>query len=389
MDEWPYPALLADVGGTQVRFAIAENAQAAPGLIRVLRTADHAGLTEAAMAYLALVGRSPATSTSESTSVATPSAAVPPAAPPLAVLPGRVPGDVSVAAADPGKRSAPTSAALAVATPVAAARLGPIRLTNTAFTIDGAQLMGRLHLSALWIVNDFEALAWSLPTLSEEELEPIGATMPTLDTTMAVIGPGTGLGCAGLLRNAAGWHAIPGEGGHVTLSGRTGFERDVLAAAADQMDHVSAEKLLSGIGMPLLFRAVAAVRGDPAAAGPLPAPTDITARAIAGTDPLCREVVETFCALLGVYAGNVALVYGATGGVLIGGGIATHVAGLLAGSAFRSRFEDKGRFSSYLGAIGTARITRAQPALDGLVYALRTALPSLPVQRRPSAAERG
>jgi glucokinase len=254
-------------------------------------------------------------------------------------------------------------------------------LTNTDFAIDGAQLMERLRLEALWLVNDFEALAWSLPTLRVEELDPVGSLMPSLDSTMAVIGPGTGLGCAGMLRNASGWHAIPGEGGHVTLSGRTDFERDVLAAAADQIDHVSAEKLLSGIGMPLLYRAVAAVRGHAAASGPLPAPRDITARAVAGNDPLCREVVDTFCALLGGYAGNVALVYGATGGVLIGGGIATHIAGLLDDSAFRSRFEDKGRFSSYLAAIGTARMTRAQPALDGLVYALRTALSSLPIQQ--------
>jgi glucokinase len=151
------------------------------------------------------------------------------------------------------------------------------------------------------------------------------------------------------------------------------------------MDHVSAEKLLSGIGMPMLYRAVAAVRGDPAAQAPPPAPRDITAGALAGNNPLCLEVVETFCALLGGYAGNVALVYGATGGVLIGGGIAEHVSPLLARGAFRGRFEDKGRFSHYLGAIGTARILRQQPALDGLIYALGNARSSLPIQRAAAA----
>ena len=346
MNSWAYPTLLADVGGTQLRFAIAEREEAAPGLVRVLRTAEHRSLTEAALVYLTEVGRG-----------------VPPAAG-LAV---------------------PATAAFAVATPVEAARRGPVRLTNTDFRIDGAELIRHLDLSALWIVNDFEALAWSLPTLSAEELEPIGSTVPSFDSTMAVIGPGTGLGCAGLLRDASGWHAIPGEGGHATLSARTGFERDVLAAAADQMDHVSAEKLLSGIGMPLLYRAVATVRGDAAASAPLPDPRDITARALAGSDRLCLEVVETFFALLGGYAGNVALTYGATGGVLIGGGIAEHVPGLLARSPFRNRFEDKGRFRSYLGAIGTARIMRAQPALDGLAYALRAARSGLPVQRAVAA----
>ena len=199
---------------------------------------------------------------------------------------------------------------------------------------------------------------------------------------MAVIGPGTGMGCAGLLRNAAGWHAIPGEGGHVTLSARSAFEREVLAAAADRLGHVSAEKLLSGTGLPLLYQAVATVRGDGAATRPLPPARDITARALSGQEELSSQVVDTFCALLGGYAGNVALIFGAVGGVLIGGGVATHLAGRLAGSEFRNRFEDKGRFAAYLRPVGTALITREQPALGGLVHALGTALATLPVQRR-------
>ena len=340
MDSWKYPTLLADVGGTHIRFAICRAAHAAPDLLRVLPTAAHRSLTEAAQAYLDLVGQP-----------------------------------------DGGTLARPTSAALAVATPIAAARNRPVRLTNIDFTIDGRDLIGSLELEALWLVNDFEALAWALPTLRADELQVIGTVAPALDATMAVIGPGTGMGCAGLLRNAAGWQAIPGEGGHVTLSGRTAFEREVLAAAAEQMDHVSAEKLLSGIGMPLLFRAVAQVRGHEAALRPLPSPREITDAAVAGDDALCREVVATFCALLGVYAGNVALTFGAAGGVLIGGGITAHISDLLAHSDFRRRFEDKGRFGGYLGAIGTARITRDQPALDGLVHALGSALRSLQVQR--------
>jgi glucokinase len=340
MNAWKYPTLLADVGGTNIRFAICRAPHAAPDFLRVLPTASHRSLAEAALAYLAMVGE-----------------------------------------AVEGPLARPNSAAFAVATPIAAARSQPVRLTNTEFTVDGRDAIGRLGLEALWLVNDFEALAWSLPTLRRDELQVIGSVAPGLDDTMAVIGPGTGMGCAGLLRNAAGWHAIPGEGGHVTLSGRTAFEREVLAAAAEAMDHVSAEKLLSGIGMPLLYQAVARVRGHDAALQPLPTPREITDAAVAGNDTLCLEVVDTFCALLGVYAGNVALTFGAAGGVLIGGGITAHISDLLAQSNFRRRFEDKGRFAGYLGAIGTARITREQPALDGLVNALGSALPSLPVQR--------
>ena len=166
MNHWSYPTLLADVGGTSVRFAIATAAGAPPSGIRTLRTADYPSLAAAAQDYLSK----------------------------------RAPG------VDPGT-PAPVSAALAVATPVAQARAGPVRLTNLDFVIDGADLLARLRLSALWIVNDFEALAWSLPTLVADDLAVIGEIMPSRDATLAVIGPGTGLGCAGLLRTAAGWHA--------------------------------------------------------------------------------------------------------------------------------------------------------------------------------------
>ena len=111
-----------------------------------------------------------------------------------------------------------------------------------------------------------------------------------------------------------------------------------------------------------------------------PRARDITAAALTGKDALSMAVVDTFCTLLGGYAGNVALTFGATGGVLIGGGVATHLAVPLAQGGFRERFEDKGRFAAYLRAVGTALITREQPALDGLVHALHTALPTLPVQ---------
>ncbi len=356
MNDWRYPTLLADIGGTKVRFAVAAAEHAPPAQVKVLRTAEHRSLTEAAQAYLALLKAESADRSKDRKG------------------------------SGGSNFTTPVSAAFAVATPVAGADRGPLRLTNTDFIIDAADLLTSLRLEALWIVNDFEALAWSLPTLAPAEVAVIGATAPSLKATMAVIGPGTGLGCAGLLRNSSGWHAVAGEGGHVTLAGRTGFEREVLAAAAEQLDHVSAERLLSGIGMPLLYRAVATVHGHAAAAMPLPSPEEITSGAASGSDPLSAEVIETFCALLGGYAGNIALTFGATGGVLIGGGIAAHLGSLLGESTFRSRFEDKGRFGSYLAAIGTGRILREQPALDGLVYALGNSLGSLPVQR-PTPAE--
>lgn len=280
MQSWPYPTLLADIGGTNVRFALAEEAGATPTDIAVLRTAHHPDLADAAATYLAGIGRD--------------------------------------------REAAPAGAALAIAAPADPARQKPVRLTNSAFTIDAAALARRIGLEAFWVVNDFEALAWSLPTLASADLDQIGPVAPSRDSTMAVIGPGTGMGCAGLLRDGTGWHTVAGEGGHVTLGGRTAFEREVLAAAAARADHVSAERLLSGTGLPLLYHAVAAVRGDEAANRPAPEPKDITAGATGG-DPLCADVMTTFCSLLGVYAGNIALTFGASGGLLIGGGILGHV----------------------------------------------------------------
>ncbi len=350
MNDWPYPTLLADVGGTSLRFAVATGADARPAAIRKLRTADYPNLAAAAQDYLARLQR-----------------------------------DADDDDARAASAVAPASAALAVATPVEAARAGPVRLTNQDFVIDGARLLSSLGLSALWIVNDFEALAWSLPTLGAQDLRIIGKVVPAGNATMAVIGPGTGMGCAGLLRSATGWHAIPGEGGHVTLSARTPFEREVLAAAAGLTDHVSAEKLLSGSGMPLLYQAVAAVVDATEASHPQPKASDITRAALDGTDRLSLQVVDTFCALLGGYAGNVALSFGAVGGVMIGGGVASHLAEPIAKGVFRERFEDKGRFAAYLRPIGTALITREQPALDGLVHALSIAPGALPVQRRAVA----
>ncbi|MGE0802917.1 MAG: glucokinase [Lautropia sp.] len=339
MKPWPYPSLIADVGGTNLRLATLESAAAAPSAMLKFPTADFASMTDAIDLYRQRTG---------------------------------VP--------------APRSAAIAIAAPAAAARRGPIHLTNEDLVLDGAALARHHRLAARWIVNDFEALAWALPTFADSDLRPLGSALPDRQATMAVIGPGTGLGCAGLLRNPAGWHAIAGEGGHVTLSARSDFERAVLAAAAAAASgsHLSAERLLSGRGLPALFAAVAQVRGEPAD-DPLPAAPVIVDRARADAaagrpDTLAGAAVATFCELLGGYAGNIALAFGAQGGVLIAGGVAQALADPLAAGGFRQRFEDKGRFRSYLQPIGTALILRELPAFDGLAFALRTAAAALPIQ---------
>jgi glucokinase len=184
---------------------------------------------------------------------------------------------------------------------------------------------------------------------------------------MAVIGPGTGLGVAGILPTSAGWVAIPGEGGHASLAPADDFESQLLAAARSEFPHVSAERFLSGIGLPVLHRAVARVMG--VAAANLTA-EEVVERGLARTDPVCDRTLEAFCALLGSFAGSTALVLGARGGVFIGGGIVPRLGERFFASAFRERFEAKGRFQDYLRAIPTALITDTLVALTGASVAL-------------------
>jgi glucokinase len=313
------PWLVADVGGTNARFGWVSDPARGVEHIERLPVAEHAGPAEAARAYLA-----------------------------------RLPAGAQ-----------PRRAAIAVATAV---RDDVVELTNSHWRFSRRALQQELGLDSLQVLNDFEALALSLPRLKPQQLRPHGA-LPAADGTLAVIGPGTGLGVGGVIPTAQGWVALPGEGGHATLSAADDHEAALLAYARTRHAHVSAERLLSGIGLPLLHEAVAAVAGAPAEA--LTA-EQVVERGLAG-DPLCGQALDSFCALLGGFAGNVALTLGARGGVYIGGGIVPRLGDRFFDSRFRERFEAKGRFREYLAAIPTALITDTLAALAGAAFAIEQA----------------
>jgi glucokinase len=163
---------------------------------------------------------------------------------------------------------------------------------------------------------------------------------------------------------------VPGEGGHSTLAPADDFESALLAAVRREHDHVSAERLLSGIGLPVLHGAVASVLGLPAAAL---AADEIVERGTGTGDEVCSRTLDAFCALLGGFAGSIALVFGARGGVYIGGGIVPRFAERFVASDFRARFEAKGRFRPYLQAVPTALVTDTLAALSGVALALEQA----------------
>jgi len=325
----PFPWLLADVGGSNARFAWVAAADQAPQHIRTLAVAEYPSLLDAARAYLA---------------------------------------GLSLGALPAGADSQPRSAALALATPVTGDQ---VRFTNSGWSFSQAELSAALGLQRLCVLNDFEALALSLPRLRAGQWAPAGGGAPRWDLPLAVVGPGTGLGVAGLLPNAAGgkgWLALAGEGGHATLAAADDFEAELLQLARRTHAHVSAERFLSGIGLPLLYRCVAEVQGQRAVVD-VDAPW-ILERALADDDAVAARTIDTFCAMLGSFAGSVALTFGARGGLFIGGGIVPRLGVRFERSQFRERFEAKGRYRDYMAAIPTPLITDTLAALDGAAQAL-------------------
>ncbi len=254
----------------------------------------------------------------------------------------------------------PRRAILAVAGPVAARRAA---LTNGAWTIEAGRLESALGLDGVTLINDFAAQAHALAHYGGRDVRKLGDGRPRAGAPKVVLGPGTGLGVAAAIPGEKGSTVITGEGGHVTLPARSAREAELLALLRVWFDHVSAERVLSGDGLVHLQRAIGALDGrEPSAQ----TPEEITARALAGACSLCVETLETFCAMLGTVAGDMALAFGAHGGVYVSGGIVPDVADAFARSRFRARFEDKGRFRDYLAAIPTYVVTHPDPALVGL-----------------------
>ena len=188
---------------------------------------------------------------------------------------------------------------------------------------------------------------------------------------MAVLGPGTGLGVAALIAvDASGERrvSLPGEGGHIGFSPQNDMEIEILRVLRSGSQRVTNEMILSGPGLANLYAALATLEGVNASRL---SPEQITARAMDGSDPLAGRALEVFCAVLGSVAGDVALIYGATGGVFIGGGIAPRLLPMLTASRFRKRFEDKLVQHDYVAAIATKLIIAQTPALIGCVERLR------------------
>jgi glucokinase len=260
-------------------------------------------------------------------------------------------------------------ALLAIAGPVKDDRC---EFTNCPWTVDSRDLQNQFGFRSVQLVNDFEATASSLPHLTKQDLHSLGEGPGVPGASMVVLGPGSGLGVAGLVQNGAGHVVVPTEGGHATMAGDSLREDAILNVLRQRYGHVSAERILSGPGIENLYGVIAALDGT---AAPFCDAAQITVAALEGACPISREALNMFCAMLGGFAGNLALTYGARGGVYIAGGIAPRILDFLVNSEFRLRFEQKGRLTAYLKAIPTQVIVHPAATFLGLTSLIGSKLP--------------
>ena len=311
--------LIGDIGGTNARFAIANNARPGFARERSLRCVDFDSAELAIREYLKRA-RAPQ----------------------------------------------PTAICLAAAGPVVD---GSVRFTNNPWRINASDLGRAFGPAPVRLLNDFEAIAYSIPFLQAGDTVQIGlppaADLGKADYTIGILGPGTGLGAVGLIRRDLRLFPIVGEAGHIGFAPQSQVQMDILTALRERFDRVSVERLVSGPGLENIYWALTRIHDEDRT--PLTA-AEIFAAGIANEDPRAAEAVQMFFETLGNVAGDLALLLGAADGIYIAGGIARRYPRELESSRFRSGFESKGRHRSLMERIPTQLVTYEQPGLLGAAY---------------------
>lgn len=314
----------ADIGGTHARFAIAEIADGrvtALGEPATLRTADHASLETAWEHFAATLGR------------------------PL-----------------------PRAAGIAIASPVSGE---VIKFTNNPWIIRPAQIDERLGLDGHVLVNDFGAVGHAVAQLGDAHFQHLCGPDAPLPATgvISIVGPGTGLGVAHVLRRDGRYFVSETEGGHIDFAPLDAIEDAILARLRTRYRRVSVERIVSGPGLPEIYAALAAIEGRAVAAIDDKA---LWTLALEGGDSLATAALDRFCQSLGAVAGDIALAQGAAG-VAIAGGLGLRIADQLVRSGFAERFTAKGRFEGLMAAMPVRLVTHPQPGLYGAAAAYAAA----------------
>lgn len=314
MSTSPKTCLVGDIGGTNVRLALADLSDSEPRISapKSLARAGHATFEEVVDAYLKQSG-------------------------------GPLPDAIVVAVAGPIKD-------------------GVVKLTNGQWVISEQVFRDRGFKHAL-LINDYAALAYAVEHLKGDDLVEIGGSHPGIPgETVGVVGAGTGLGVSALVRDAFSSSVMITEGGHTAFAPVDDTEYAVLKVLKERYGRVSTERVLSGPGLSNIHWALARITGLDIA--PLD-PAEVSKRAVAKADPLCEKAFDVFLGIYGRFAGDMALAFGARGGIYLGGGIAPRFVKELNNGTFRRCFEEKGRFENYVGIVPTKVIVHPYAALVG------------------------
>ena len=312
-DAFDFPILIGDIGGTNARFSVIDDASSAAGEPQIVQTADFETIDDAIKA---------------------------------AVLARAV--------------AAPRSAVLAVAAPVNG---DAVPLTNCPWIIRPKDLFRTVGLSDVVLLNDFEAQALAVIALGEEHMEKIGGGGALPTAARVVLGPGTGLGVAGLVHSRGTWIPVPGEGGHMDIGPRSPRDFEIFPHLEQLDGRISGEQILCGRGLVNAYRAVALADGrEPV----FTQPAQVTRAALDETDPIAQEALAFFVTCLARTAGDLALVFKSQGGVFLTGGIAQKILPALRAGNFRLSFEDKAPHSDMMRTIPAYVITHPLAALSGL-----------------------
>lgn len=249
---------------------------------------------------------------------------------------------------------------------VATAILGDeVRLTNSPWAFSIAQTRRAFGLKCLAVINDFQAVGHAIPLLGADSLAPVGPGLPSFDresSTIAVLGPGTGLGVCLLAARAGRTLILPSEGGHIGFAPRDDLESEVLRLFRVRHGRVSNERIVSGPGLAALHDALRIIEGGAPA---YLAPEDITRAAVAAPDGAEARTLRLFCSLYGGIAGDMVLGFGAWDGVVLVGKLSGLLLPVLREGGFRQRFEDKGRFAAAMRRVPSAVVTARQVGLLG------------------------
>lgn len=318
-DTLSFPILIGDIGGTNARFSIVPDATSEPTQLTSVKTADFKTIDEAIRSAVL-----------DHTSLL------------------------------------PVSAILAVAGPI---ETDEIPLTNCDWVVKPKEMLTNLGLKDVIVINDFEAQALAIATLGSDDRETIGPQRPDMIASRVVLGPGTGLGVAGLVHARNMWFPVPGEGGHVDIGPRSARDYQVFPHLDTIEGRIAGEQILCGRGLVNLYRAICLADG---VAPVVSDPADVTAKGLSGEDRQAQETLSLFSTYLGRIAGDMALIFMARGGVYLAGGISQKIIPALRLPEFRAAFEDKAPHKALMRSIPTHVVTHPQAALAGLSAYART-----------------